>query len=111
MIKEKEINKLTNLIVKKYQPEKIILFGSFAYGKPHKYSDIDLLVVKKTSEKPINRGVEFMVDLTADSKLPNFFRNRSIELLVYTPDEVSKYGYEDFFLRNILKRGKILYSL
>ncbi len=38
---EKEIKNITKQIVKKYKPEKIILYGSFAYGKPHKDSDVD----------------------------------------------------------------------
>lgn len=44
---QKEIKKITNQIVKKYQPEKIILFGSYAWGKPAKNSDADLFIVKE----------------------------------------------------------------
>lgn len=44
---QKEVDKIVNLTVKNYQPEKIILFGSGAMGKPTKNSDIDLCVLKK----------------------------------------------------------------
>ncbi len=33
--------------LKKYKPDKLVLFGSYAWGKPNKDSDIDLLIVKK----------------------------------------------------------------
>lgn len=45
--KEQEIKKITNQIKKKYKPEKIILFGSFAYGEATKDSDVDLFIIKK----------------------------------------------------------------
>ena len=48
MVKEKEIKKIAEKIAKEYKPEKIILFGSYAWGKPGPNSDVDLFVVKKT---------------------------------------------------------------
>ncbi len=45
MINEKKIADLGNRIAKEFQPERIILFGSYAYGKPRPDSDVDLLVV------------------------------------------------------------------
>lgn len=48
---QKEIKRITKQIVKNYNPEKIILFGSFAYGKPKPSSDIDLLIIKKSRKK------------------------------------------------------------
>ena len=47
MVKEKEIKKIAEKIAKEYKPEKIILFGSYAWGKPGPNSDVDLFVVKK----------------------------------------------------------------
>jgi predicted nucleotidyltransferase len=61
MIKNKSINDLVSQIVDKiireYQPKKIILFGSYAYGEPNEDSDIDLLIVKNTDKKPIDRWI------------------------------------------------------
>ena len=51
------ISKLVDRLKEQYQPEKIILYGSYAYGSPDKESDIDLLIIKDTSEKPIDRRI------------------------------------------------------
>jgi len=48
---EKKIKNITNQIVKRYKPEKVFLFGSFATGRAKKNSDVDLLVIKKTKER------------------------------------------------------------
>jgi len=48
MKNQKEIKKITKQIVEKYKPEKIIIFGSFAWGKPSKDSDVDLFIIKNT---------------------------------------------------------------
>ena len=45
------VNRIVEKIKMQYQPEKIILFGSYAWGNPTKDSDIDLLIVKKTNQK------------------------------------------------------------
>ncbi len=45
---EKALNEIVRRLVADYQPEKIILFGSYAYGEPHKDSDLDLWIVKET---------------------------------------------------------------
>jgi len=44
MVEERRIAELTDRIVREFQPEKIILFGSYASGQPHPHSDVDLLV-------------------------------------------------------------------
>lgn len=49
------VAQLVDRLVKTYQPEKIILYGSYAYGRPDKESDIDLLIVKETEDRPIDR--------------------------------------------------------
>ncbi|MGR3309233.1 MAG: nucleotidyltransferase domain-containing protein, partial [Candidatus Brocadiales bacterium] len=61
MVEDKRIRQVINNIAEKikegYKPSKIILFGSYAYGKPHRDSDIDLLVIKETQDRPIDRRV------------------------------------------------------
>lgn len=99
---EKEIKKITDQIVKNYKPEKIILFGSFAYGKPKSNSDIDLLIIKKTNKKKVERIKELLMKVESD--LP-------LEPLVYNPAEYRKrLDLGDFFFRTIFKKGKILYE-
>ena len=101
--KEKEIRKITKQIKEKYKPEKIILFGSFAYGKPNKDSDVDLFIVKKTKEIRTKRHLK--VDrMLLDRAIP-------LDILIYTPQEIKKrISLGDYFVKNIIQRGKILYA-
>jgi len=90
-------------IVDELKPEKVILFGSFAYGHPNSYSDVDLLVIMDTSAPHKDRSWAVSRLL-----LPRPF---PVDILVKTPKEVEedmKSG--DFFLREILTRGKVLYE-
>src|SRR3972149_4347073 len=88
MVKDKKIKKLISEVVdkikKEYQPEKIILFGSYAYGTPTEDSDIDLFIVKETDKRRIDRFVE-VSELLHDPR-----RHISIQPMVYTPEEVKK---------------------
>ncbi|MBI5166241.1 MAG: nucleotidyltransferase domain-containing protein [candidate division NC10 bacterium] len=54
---KKIILEIVEKIKKEYQPSRIILFGSYVYGKPDKDSDIDLLIIKDTQDRPIDRRV------------------------------------------------------
>lgn len=100
---EQKIKEATEKIVKEFQPEKIILFGSRAWGEPTPDSDVDLFIVKESTERRIDR--ERAVErLLFGSKLPT-------DVLVYTPNEIKKRLWmEDFFIEKIMKSGKILYS-
>src|SRR6266496_6131023 len=85
-------------IVDELNPEKIILFGSYAYGKPTPHSDVDLLVVLKTSASLKERSWEVSRLL-----LPRPF---PVDILVKTPKEIEKaLRSGDFFLQEILTRG------
>ena len=55
---EEELNRIVEVIKRDYEPEKIILFGSLADGNVHEWSDIDLLILKKTTKRPIERCLE-----------------------------------------------------
>jgi predicted nucleotidyltransferase len=90
-------------IVQELNPEKIVLFGSYAYGNPNRDSDVDLLVIMKTKASPKDRSWAVSRLL-----LPRPF---PVDILVKTPREV-KQGLEtgDFFLKEILTRGKVLYD-
>ncbi|MDI6883199.1 MAG: nucleotidyltransferase domain-containing protein [Patescibacteria group bacterium] len=89
--------------LKRYKPEKIILFGSFAWGKPSASSDVDVLVIKKSKLPKRFRTTQAEKFL---SKLPY-----PVDVLVYTPKELEereKMG--DFFINLILKKGQVLYE-
>jgi len=100
---KKELQKITDKIVRKYRPEKIILFGSQIWGKPSPDSDVDLLIVKESmnTTREIAREIDGMI----------FPRPFPIDLIVYKPkklEERRKMG--DAFINNILDRGKVLYA-
>jgi predicted nucleotidyltransferase len=90
-------------IVDELNPEKIILFGSYAYGKPTPHSDVDLLVVLKTNASLKERSWK-----VSSLLLPRPF---PVDILVRTPKEIEKaLKSGDFFIQEILKRGKVLYE-
>lgn len=103
VIVERKIQKIADKIAKQFKPDKVILFGSYAWGKPHADSDVDLFIVKETDQSKIERGQE-IERILWNSGMP-------VDALVYTPEETQKrLDIEDFFIQNILTKGKILYS-
>ena len=100
-----ELNKIVRQVVEAYRPEKIILFGSYAYGKPDSDSDIDLLIVKKTSERFIDRLIHVR-QIVSDPK-----RSIPFEPLVLTPHELEeRLAIGDQFIEEIVTKGKVLYA-
>lgn len=103
MIKEKEIRQIADRIVKDHNPEKIFLFGSFAWGHPHKNSDIDLLVIKKGIKSMRQAAIE------VDRSFPD--RETAMDILVYTPEYLaSELELGEFFIKRIINKGKLLYE-
>ncbi|RLC66098.1 MAG: nucleotidyltransferase domain-containing protein [Chloroflexi bacterium] len=99
------LQRILEKIVRGYAPERVILFGSYAYGEPRPESDIDLLIIKETERRPLERWVE-LKRLLRD-------RNRLIAVspLVYTPEEVrERLAMGDMFLEEVLKSGEVLYE-
>jgi uncharacterized protein len=92
------------LLVSKLKPEKIILFGSYAYGNPTPDSDVDLLVIMKTRAKDIDRYIA-VSNLLYPRQFP-------VDILVRTPREIELESKKkgNFFLREILNKGKVLYE-
>jgi predicted nucleotidyltransferase len=104
-LKPQAIERILERIVKEYAPERIILFGSYAYGEPDEESDVDLLIIKETDQRPIARWVEVKRLLRDRSRI------MSISPLVYTPREVEeRLALGDPFLREALERGETLYE-
>ncbi len=102
-VTEEKIQEVADKIVKEFQPEKIILFGSWAWGKPHKDSDVDFFIIKKTSLPTLKR-IEAVDRLISRREFP-------MDFLVYTPEQVERrLTLGDFFVRDILKKGKVLYE-
>lgn len=92
-------------LIRQIQPEKIILFGSYAYGTPTPDSDVDLLVVvrAKEGESYTERYLRVASALT-----PRLF---PLDLIVKTPEEIEAAQQQFFpFLREILTKGICLYE-
>ncbi|OIN90406.1 MAG: hypothetical protein AUJ21_08255 [Anaerolineae bacterium CG1_02_58_13] len=97
------IRALARIIAEKFNPEEIILFGSHAYGKPHTWSDLDLLVVMDTPKGEMKTIIEI-----SDSLPPLPF---SVDIIARSRSVINnrkKLG--DFFLREIIEKGKVLYA-
>lgn len=98
----REIRAVVKQIVERFQPERIILFGSYAYGKPKPESDVDLLVVMETPLRNpeqaahIARAVDYHFGMDLLVRNPNQLKER-IEL-------------GDSFLIEVTERGKVLYA-
>lgn len=88
--------------MKKYHPKKIILFGSFARGDYHAFSDVDLIIIKETKLRFTDRIGEVLE--LCSSELP-------IEPLVYTPAEFNKLiGEGNDFITTAIEGGVVLYE-
>ncbi len=98
-----ELSRIVDVLKKRYRPEKIILFGSFANGEIHGCSDIDLVIIKDTKEHFMDR-LHTVSSLTRPSVGVNF--------IVYTPKEAQDMIDQNhyFFVDEILKKGSILYE-
>lgn len=97
-----ELARIVEVIRAEYAPEKIVLFGSLAAEHVHEWSDIDLLVIKKTDKRPIERTME-LVGLIK----PKI----GIDLFIYTPEEYELLLEERYsFILNVLKTGKTVYE-
>jgi predicted nucleotidyltransferase len=102
---QKIINDIVEKLVAEYDPQKVVLFGSYAYGTPQPDSDIDLLIIKDTDERFIDRWT------TVRHILSDPVRTTPLETLVMTPKEVSqRLSIGDQFLREIIEKGEVLYG-
>jgi predicted nucleotidyltransferase len=106
-----DIEKLKPLIIEKLkplQPDKIILFGSFAYGTPHEESDIDLFILKDDLKKEDMRAFELEASKRLLSIQMNYETN-GIDILSAPTEEI--YKREDYFYKvDILQNGKVWYE-
>ncbi|HAM97083.1 MAG TPA: nucleotidyltransferase domain-containing protein [Marinilabiliales bacterium] len=103
MIGPDKISEIVNKIALGYNPEKIILFGSYASGNPNEDSDLDLFVIKDTDLPRPQRTVQVR-KMIYGSMIP-------IDLIVYTPKEIDESKENKFgFVYEVLNTGKTLYE-
>ncbi len=102
MLTRKDINDCALRVVKRFAPEKVILFGSYAYGTPGKNSDLDLLIILKHEGSPVKKASDIRMALP--DEIP-------VDILVRTPERIQeRLAINDFFIREIMERGKVLYA-
>ena len=101
-ISQRTISSFARQVAKKFNPQKIILFGSYAYGKPTEDSDVDILVVMPFKGRNPEKATEIWM-----ATKPRF----PIDIMVRKPAELKKrLEMGDFFLREIVEKGKVLYE-
>ena len=103
MVKRSQIRAFSDTIARKFRPRKIVLFGSYAYGKPTESSDVDLLVIM-----PRTRCCGERMSVRILHAIPRDF---PLDLLVRTPSDVAKrLRWRDPFICELVERGKVLYE-
>lgn len=98
-----EIQRLVGKIVREYDPEKVVLYGSRAWGEPEDDSDIDLFIIKQTTQDPLAmmRDVDRII----------YDRTVAVDALVYTPQQCDRrLKMGDPLIKKIFADGKVLYE-
>lgn len=105
---EATLRRIVARLVADYQPQRIILFGSYAPGTPetpHEDSDLDLLIIKDTDEGLVDRGARVSMLLDEDRD------DMPLDTLVLTPKELqARLDRGDSFLRDVMETGETLYA-
>jgi predicted nucleotidyltransferase len=101
-ISRQEIRKFARQVARQFSPRKIILFGSYAYGKPTEDSDVDILIVMSFKGRNPEKATEIWM-----ATKPEF----PIDIMVRKPAELRKrLKMGDFFFREITDKGIALYE-
>ena len=91
-------------VFKKHKIRKAILFGSFARGESSAYSDVDLILVKRTRQRFFDRFDPILLELNL--AIPE----HAVDILIYTPQELERISNRSF-IKQALREGRILYTL
>jgi predicted nucleotidyltransferase len=102
MVERKQIRAFCRAVAREFHPQRIVLFGSYAYGKPTEDSDVDLLVVMPFDRKQGRKSLEIR------RQIPVGF---PLDLIVRTPEFIAqRLAWGDCFVREILSKGQVLYE-
>ena len=104
-MKPEELNAFRRLlapIFRQNNVRKVVLFGSASRESLTKKSDLDLMIIKETSKRFFDRYEEF-------DEIYTLIKNRAIDLLIYTPEELKNISHRPF-IKRILKEGKSIYE-
>ena len=101
-ITQEQIQEYSDRIAAEFKPERIILFGSYAYGAPTADSDVDLLVVMPFEGDSARTAAEIRRAVRAGFP---------VDLLVRTLAQVEqRLEWNDWFMREIVEKGKVIYA-
>jgi predicted nucleotidyltransferase len=101
-VKRQEIRRVCGQIARLFKPQRILLFGSYAYGRSTADSDVDLLVVMPFEGKSFRKASEIRTRIDA---------NFPLDLIVRSPEEMNRrLASGDFFLREVTEKGELLYA-
>jgi predicted nucleotidyltransferase len=96
------IKDVVQQIAVRFDPQRIILFGSHAYGQPGPTSDVDMLVIMDTPLKETEQAVRICQAIKY---------HFGLDLIVRKPSTVDyRLALGDAFLAEILSKGKVLYE-
>jgi predicted nucleotidyltransferase len=97
----REIRRFARQVAERFHPDKIILFGSYAYGTPHADSDVDILVIMPARNE-LDQAVR--ISLAVEAPFP-------LDIIVRTPRKLAwRLKEGDWFLREVVSQGKVLYA-
>ena len=103
-----EITRFVELVVETTNPDKIILFGSYAYGTPTDDSDLDLLVIKN--------GKDFTYDYEAELSALVYFKRKQMnistryDILFCTDRQINHTLENSNAIADALKKGRVMYE-
>ncbi len=102
MVTRPQIKAYAQKVARQFKPQKIILFGSYAYGTPTPDSDVDLLVVMRHTKRNPEQATEIRLAVAAPFPM---------DLLVRTPERLrERIALGDFFMREVVNKGIVLYE-
>ncbi len=102
MVAMREIQEFADAVAREFSPQRIILFGSHARGRPTRDSDVDLLVIMPHRGHPVEQAIKIRTRLDCPFAL---------DLLVRSPAEIRRrIEIDDWFIRDIVEQGKVLYA-
>jgi uncharacterized protein len=102
MVTRRQIRAYAAEIAREFRPRRIILFGSYAYGKPNRDSDVDLLVIMPHKGRGVEKSIEIRLKLRAPFPM---------DLLVRSPQKIrQRLAWGDCFVQEVLDKGEVLYE-
>ena len=99
MTTSEQISEICDTIAREFKPERIIVFGSHAYGNPGPFSDLDLLIVMPYEGSPLQQAARIIARVN-----PKI----GVDVIVRTAEQIKeRLALQDGFMREIVERGRV----